>query len=152
MANIETITGNEPRFDIDLRRGKVGEKYVARILNSLQKGTIEVKTDYGSNKTGNLYVEFEQKGRFDEDWKPSGISTSEAEFWAFAFKDGAIFVRTPHLRKICNQVVKDSPNTKYYGEIFPAAIGHRGGNSNSNASRGTKLPLQVLVNSLGNFT
>lgn len=150
LSGPRTVTGYEPRFDFDLRRGKVGEKYVSRILNALQKGTVEVKTDYGSNRTGNLFVEFEQKSA-KGDWKPSGIATSEAEFWAFPFKEGAIVVRTSHLKQVCRQVLKESPSILRDGEEFPAAVGHRGGNSQSNAARGVKLPVQRLVDSLRNF-
>jgi len=150
MSDARTITGYEPRFDFDLRRGKVGEKYVSKILNALQRGTIEVKTDYGSNRTGNLFVEFEQKGKTG-DWKPSGIAASEAEFWAFAFKDGAVIVRSSHLKKVCKEVLKESPTVVRDGQEFPAAVGHRGGNDNSNAARGVKLPLSRLVDSLKNF-
>lgn len=150
MSNPRTVTGYEPRFDFDLRRGKVGEKYVSRILNAIQKGTVEVKTDYGSNRTGNLYVEFEQKSKKGE-WKPSGIATSEAEFWVFPFKEGAVVVRTSHLKELCRKVLKESPTIERDGQIFPAAVGHRGGNDASNASRGVKLPVQRLVESLRNF-
>ena len=129
---MKTVTGYEPRFDFDVRRGKVGEDYVGTILEAIASGSIEVKTDYGTNRTGNLYVEFEQEGR-DGAWRPSGIATSEAEYWAFAFSDGAIFVRSETLREICREWWRK-------GEV-----GFRPGNENSNASRGVKLPVRELA-------
>ena len=56
-----TVTGYEPRFDIDLRRGQVGEQQTLNVIDALQQGRVEVKTDYGSNMTGNLYIEFEKE-------------------------------------------------------------------------------------------
>ena len=39
--------------------------------------TIECKRDFKAHKTGNVYVEFECRG------KPSGIATTEADYWVF---------------------------------------------------------------------
>jgi len=127
----KTITGYEPRFDIDLKRGKVGEEKTLGIIDSITESRIEVKTDYGVWKTGNLYIEYEKQNR-DGDWVPSGIEKTEADYWAFAFKDGAIFVETSRLRDIVN-AYKDE-----------GAIGFRPGNSHSAGSRGVKLPLSAL--------
>lgn len=136
---METVTGYEPRFDFDVRRGKIGEDYVGTILESLTNGSVEVKTDYGTNKTGNVYVEYEQQGR-DGIWRGSGLATTQAEFWAFAFKNGAIFVRTEELKRICRTLHAQG------------AIGFRPGNDNSNATRGIKLPVRMLTDELRCFS
>lgn len=148
--NPKTVTGYEPRFDFDVRRGKVGEKYIGNILGAIANGSVEVKTDYGSNKTGNLYIEYEQQVRSGK-WIPSGIATSEAEFWAFAFKNGAVFVKTETLRELCRTYMRDSKKVKRYGQEFPECVGHRAANSNSNGSRGVKLPVTMLTAALKNF-
>jgi len=135
---METVTGYEPRFDFDVRRGQVGEQYVGTILEALTNGSVEVKTDYGVNKTGNVYVEYEQEGR-DGVWRPSGLATTEAEVWAFAFSNGAVFVRTDELKRICRTLHKQG------------AIGFRPGNDDSNATRGIKLPVKVLTDELRCF-
>ena len=135
---MRTVTGYEPRFDFDVRRGKVGEQFVGTILESLTNASVEVKTDYGANKTGNLYIEYEQEGR-DGRWRPSGIATTQAEFWAFAFSNGAIFVKTSALKEMCRTLHKQG------------AIGFRPGNDSSNASRGIKLPMRVLTDELRCF-
>lgn len=150
MTRPRTVTGYEPRFDYDVRRGKVGEEYVGTILEAIQNGSVEVKTDYGSNKTGNVFVEFEQKPEKGE-WRPSGIATSEAEFWAYAFRDGAIFIRKDALQNLCDTVLEESPTIRKDGEEFPERVGHRAGTSKSNATRGVKLPVARLAAALKNF-
>lgn len=138
---VQTVTGYEPRFDFDVRRGKVGEDYVGTILEAIASDSIEVKTDYGANRTGNLYVEFEQETR-QGNWVPSGIAASEAEYWAFAFNDGVIFVRLQRLKEICRDVYLKDPDRN---------VGHRPGNEHSNASRGVKLPVSYLATEMKTF-
>jgi len=60
-------------FDIDLLRGLNGEVEALEILT----GKLEVKTDFKAYKTGNIAIEIESYG------KPSGIQTSEANWWLF---------------------------------------------------------------------
>jgi len=136
--SISTVTGYEPRFDIDMARGKVGEDKVVDILSSLHAGRIEVKTDYGSNYTGNLYIEFEKEDR-QGNWVPSGISTTEADAWAFAFSNGVIFVETESLKELCREFYRSNH------------IGYRAGNENSAGSRGVLLPIQDLTDRMRNF-
>ena len=61
-------------FDIDLCTGLNGE---VQALDILQGSKIEVKTDFKAHKTGNIAIEIESFG------KPSGLQTSEAEWWLF---------------------------------------------------------------------
>lgn len=65
-------------FDIDLRDGVAREDVLAHVLG---KVTIEHKRDYKCQQTGNLFVEYRQHGR------PSGISISTAEYWAFEYAE-----------------------------------------------------------------
>ncbi len=60
-------------FDIDLVRGLNGEVEALDILT----GKLEVKTDFKAYKTGNIAIEIECNG------KPSGLATTEAEWWLF---------------------------------------------------------------------
>lgn len=60
-------------FDIDLLRGLNGEVQALDVLT----GKLEVKTDYKAYKTGNIAIEIECNG------KPSGLSTTEANWWLF---------------------------------------------------------------------
>lgn len=75
-----TSTGYQPDFDLDNRRGAVGEQLVGTFLEALAHGTIEVKVDYGTWRTGNHYVETHQLGR-DGVWRPSGLNVTKAEWW-----------------------------------------------------------------------
>jgi hypothetical protein len=133
-----TVTGYEPRFDFDVRRGKVGEDYVGTLLEAIASDSIEVKTDYGSHLTGNLYVEYEQTLRTGE-VRASGIASTEAKWWAFAFKDGAIFIETARLKQLCRD---------YYQQ---GRIGTRAGTPESNGTKGVLLPVEALASGLTNY-
>ena len=64
---------NDKRFDLDLAYGQVFEKKVADILVNSK---VEVKTEKDKWKsTGNIVIEFESRG------KPSGLVTTEADYW-----------------------------------------------------------------------
>ena len=64
---------NRKKFDIDLEYGQVREKLVADML---QDKKIEVKSERDKwQKTGNIAIEYESYG------KPSGISSTEADYW-----------------------------------------------------------------------
>lgn len=139
--NATTVTGYEPRFDFDLRRGQVGERKVGGIIDAFTSGTVEVKTDYGVNKTGNFYIEYEQDQR-NGTTAPSGIAASEATHWAFAFANGAIIVETEALRSICRD---------YWREHGDECIGTRPANENSNGTRGIKLPVSYLLGKMEVF-
>lgn len=89
------MSGYNPAFDLDFRRGQVGEKLVGTFLESVGGSRIEVKTDYRVWDTGNVYVETWQQGR-DGLWKPSGIDVSESDWYAFAGPMGSGFVAITH--------------------------------------------------------
>ena len=77
--NTESVaTGLRPtkadrkKFDLDLAYGQLHED---KVLGMLEGKKIEVKTERGLwTRTGNIAVEFESYG------KPSGISTTEADY------------------------------------------------------------------------
>ena len=61
------------KFDLDLEYGQIREDKIADMLNNKK---IEVKSERGMwMKTGNICIEYESYG------KPSGIITTEADFW-----------------------------------------------------------------------
>lgn len=67
------LMNNDKRFDIDLKYGQLAESSVADML---QNKKLEVKTERDLwMKTGNIVIEFESRN------KPSGIQTTEADFW-----------------------------------------------------------------------
>lgn len=71
-------------FTEDLKLGNEVEGVLAQALLA-QGSTIEVKSDRRAKDTGNIYVELKYKG------KPSGITASEAEWWAYEI-EGRFFV------------------------------------------------------------
>lgn len=82
-------------FYYDLDFGERAEDYLNQIFSDGKK--IEVKYDRMAHITGNIYVEFESRG------KPSGIATSKANYWIFVIdkKDYAIIVNIKKLKEIC---------------------------------------------------
>jgi len=85
--------GYQPDFDLDYRRGLVGESLVGSFLESVAGSTVEVKTDYRAWDTGNFYIETYQQIRGE--WVPSGLNISKADFYCFAGPTGAGFVTVP---------------------------------------------------------
>ena len=64
---------NRKKFDLDLKYGQIREDKIADMFNNKK---IEVKSERGMwLKTGNICIEYESYG------KPSGIITTEADFW-----------------------------------------------------------------------
>ena len=62
-------------FKYDLKFGVVeGESWFHNIVSNSK---VEVKTDRLTEKTGNVYIEYESRG------KPSGIVTSQADYWVY---------------------------------------------------------------------
>ena len=60
------------KFSKDLSYGKKHEKLVMKSMENF-----ELKTDRMAHKTGNVYVEFQSRG------KDSGILTSKSDTWIF---------------------------------------------------------------------
>ena len=65
---------NDFRFDLEV--GKEGERLVDSIFKSKR---LEVKRDFWIGRTGNIAIEYESRGN------PSGISTTQAEYWVIIF-------------------------------------------------------------------
>ena len=65
-------TKAKPDFDKDL---KFGEKYENELQKAVE-GKVECKTDRICQKTGNVFIEIESRG------KPSGIKTTKSKYYA----------------------------------------------------------------------
>ena len=109
-------------FRHDLEVGQLSEKFLADLL---ENRTIEVKRDFLASKTGNVFVEYESRG------KPSGIATSTADYWAFVLDDERIIVIPRGLLKVMAR------------ESFEAGRLATGGDSNT--SRGVLVKVRELV-------
>jgi len=78
-------------FRYDLKVGQVAEQALAKIFEGKK---VEVKRDRKASLTGNIFVEYESRG------KPSGISTTEADYWCFMVEETFILLTTPRLKEI----------------------------------------------------
>tara|TARA_B110000977_G_scaffold14822_1_gene18287 strand:+ start:664 stop:1008 length:345 start_codon:yes stop_codon:yes gene_type:complete len=107
-------------FKYDLKVGQIKEEQLGEIFSSK---TIEVKYDLIAVKTGNVYIEYISRG------KPSGISTSQADYYCFCIGD------TFHL--ILSSVLKDKCR-KYLGTSRDKLGG------DNNTSKGILLPIKEL--------
>ena len=105
------------KFEKDLSYGKKHEKMVMKSLENY-----ELKTDRMSHKTGNVYVEFQSRG------KDSGIRTSKSNTWIFKIvsaKDTHLFsVHIPlsRLRRLVSKdyrVVPGGDNLTSKGYLVP---------------------------------
>lgn len=86
-------------FSHDLIIGQNAENFLGKLLS---ERPIEVKLDKLAHKTGNVFVEYRSRG------KPSGISTTEAEYWAFIIDGrGAIVLSTERLKEITKRTIKE---------------------------------------------
>jgi hypothetical protein len=108
-------------FRYDLEVGQAAERLVGEMLAN-QK--IEVKNDLKAIKTGNIFVEYESRG------KPSGIARSEAEHYCFVIEDIKIFIPTAKLKEL----VEPLKGTK---------ADRRGGDNNT--SKGVLIKLTSLI-------
>jgi len=107
-------------FSHDLKVGQVKEIQLAEIL---EHKTIEVKHDLIATKTGNLFIEYESRG------KPSGISKSNADYYCLCFGDTYAMIKTENLKKLCRKHYKTKSDVL-------------GGDNNT--SKGILLPIYEL--------
>ena len=111
-------TKARPNFDLDLKFGQEKENELQEILHN---EPIEVKCDRLCIKTGNVFVEFEDAG------KPSGISITKANFYAFClFKPERnrqiwVLIPTTILKKLMKKypIKNGGDNWEAKGHIIP---------------------------------
>jgi len=107
-------------FKYDLKVGQVKEEQLADIFNSKK---IEVKYDLKALQTKNVFVEYRSRN------KPSGISTSEADFYCFCFGETYHLIETLILKERCRKYLNTNRDKS-------------GGDSNT--SKGILLPITEL--------
>ena len=111
---------NDFRYDLEV--GQVAEQTLADIL---QGKKIEVKRDLKAHETGNIFVEYESRG------KPSGLATSEADYYCYFLSDDHfVIIKTERFKEICRNYYKTNKHTL-------------GGDSNT--SKGVLLPINLLL-------
>ena len=129
--------GFEPRFDRDMERGEVGEALLDLLFQDSQDPnvTIEVKTDYRANETGNFYVETEKYRKPDaSDAVPSGIYGTHSKWWGQASPDGTaiLLIKTDALRD-------------YIELVQPPKSAQPRANAYSAASKGVLISIKGLM-------
>ena len=85
---------------------------------------IEVKTDFKANETGNVFIEYESRG------KKSGIATSLADYYCIAIENSFHIMKPELLKEKCR---------KYLGTKRDVLGG------DNNTSKGILLPVIELV-------
>ena len=109
-------------FSHDLLVGQVAEQFLGDLL---QNKKVEVKHDKIAHKSGRVFVEFECRD------KPSGITTTQADFWAFVLETGVVvIISKDRLMMLCNHYYES-------GNVM------RGGDRN--ASKGFLITLDDLL-------
>lgn len=103
-------------FRHDLKIGQLAEKALADII---ENKTVEVKNDLKASKTGNLFIEYHSRG------KPSGISTTEADYWCFVIDEIYILIATDKLKEMLRPLfntksdIKGGDNNTSSGILLP---------------------------------
>tara|TARA_R100001591_G_C4336104_1_gene179440 strand:+ start:375 stop:719 length:345 start_codon:yes stop_codon:yes gene_type:complete len=108
-------------FKYDLKVGQAKEKELGNIFNNK---TVEVKYDLQALETNNVYVEYYSRG------KKSGISTSKADYYCFAFGDTFHLISISSLKDKCRKYIGTHRDKK-------------GGDNNT--SKGILLPIKELL-------
>ena len=105
------------KFTKDLSYGKKHEKLVMKSMENF-----ELKTDRMAHKTGNVYVEFQSRG------KDSGIKVSKADTWIFKIVNGkdthlfSVQIPLTRLKKLVSKnyrVVPGGDNLTSRGYLIP---------------------------------
>jgi hypothetical protein len=107
---------NDKRFDLDLAYGQVFEQKVAEILG---QSKIEVKTEKDKWKTtGNIVIEYESRG------KPSGIITTEADYWLHncACGDDIVFSLLLKVSKLRKYIATYNPRSVRGGDDMTSKL------------------------------
>ena len=81
-------------FNHDLSFGEESEDWVKSLFTG--KFKVEVKSDRRALATGNLYIEVYSRS------KPSGISTTDADYWIYKIEgiDTTIIIPTSRLKEL----------------------------------------------------
>lgn len=108
-------------FDLDLQEGQIKEELLKQLIGGVGY-RVEVKWDRRAKDTGNVFIEYRQKGR------PSGIAITEADWWAIFFdEDAAVWLRTQRLLWLARESwnagnrVAGGDYDRYEGVLIPLA-------------------------------
>ena len=118
-------------FTHDLNFGEKAEDWLNEMFSNGK--LIEVKNDRIIHKTGNIFIEYESRG------KPSGLSTTTANYWIYRMNelDIAFIIPTDKLKMICREYLKEKKYIKNGGD--------------NNTSLGLLIPFTTLLNDIAGY-
>jgi hypothetical protein len=96
---------NKSSFDLDFSFGREGEELVEQLLTKGKR--VEVKRDRKWQDTGNVYIETACFFTKKNEWAPSGLAVTEAEYWAFVLKTTVLMISTQVLQFAVQTYGKD---------------------------------------------
>jgi hypothetical protein len=105
-ATPDVLQNRDRKFDLQLSQALIDERRLGEIFTAAKIEKVELKSEsYQWERTGNICVEFQCDGR------PSGISTTEADFWVHELKrDGKtlLYLMFPveRLKVICREAYR----------------------------------------------
>ena len=108
-------------FRYDLEVGQMAE---AGLADTFENKKIEVKRDLKAKETGNIFIEYESRG------KPSGLASTQSDFYCFVVEDLHIMLPTSQLKDIARSYIGTGRDV-------------RGGDNNT--SKGILLRLKDLI-------
>jgi hypothetical protein len=104
-------------FDKDLRFGEARED---AFVNMLLQAKVEHKSDQICRRTGNVFVEYSQRGR------PSGIAVTTADWWSFEVNENIwLFVPVEHVKDVARDALRKGRGAvggdfnRYAGVLVP---------------------------------
>lgn len=109
-------------FDIDLPHGQKGEALVKELLFGVKR--VEVKRQDRAPQFGSLYIETEHDPGARGLYRPSGLSITDADYWAFVIGAFVVMAPTVWLReqgKTCRAVQQADGSCPTRGFRLPLA-------------------------------
>ncbi len=88
----------EPRWDITLPYGIRGEEIASGTIRALRDGGVRIEVKRKRRPDNRFYVELEHDPGRTGRYRPSGLSVSESELWAFVIADTDVVVFVPAVR------------------------------------------------------
>ena len=85
---------NDFKYDLE-----VGQLKESELDDMLSNSKIEVKYDLRAKETGNVFVEYESRG------KPSGIFTTQSDFYCFAIAHSFVLISLSELKTRCRKYI-----------------------------------------------
>lgn len=115
---------NGPGFDFEVKFGEGREGSFLHIITNLRCARLKVehKADRKARETGNVFIEFSQKGR------PSGIAVTKSDYYAIEFEENCwVILPTVRLKEIARTWLKEHPESRrkggdrdlYVGVVLP---------------------------------